>query len=158
MGFFTIQPTSQTPSKGKVAAKDLSKLLPSSLSLAGITITNSQGVVINFGEINGDVSNSINQLKEQNTSEAAELAKLLEQLQTSLNADTDLKDEDKADALERVKVLAEVGKPKDGAMRRVANTAIKVVRGTVTALPPTTKLIENVNNLLHEITKLLDLS
>nr|WP_231510367.1 hypothetical protein [Fischerella sp. PCC 9605] len=47
------------------------------------------------------------------------------QLQTEIEADTNLSQEDKAEALEQVKTLAEAGKnPQEGAMQKAAKTAM----------------------------------
>jgi hypothetical protein len=86
------------------------------------------------------------------------LKELLTQLQGAIETEPQLSQDDKAEALEQVKVLAEAGqKPQDGPLKKMANTAIKVIKGTVASLPEATKLVEECGNLLPIITKLLGL-
>ncbi|MFB2919586.1 MULTISPECIES: pentapeptide repeat-containing protein [Aerosakkonema] len=110
------------------------------------------------GEISGTVTNTIGQLQDSDAPEAPKLADLLKQLQTVIEADTELNDEDKAEALEQVKALAEAGKnSKEGAMQKSAKTAMKILKGTITGLPSAAKLVEACNQLLPAIAQLLGL-
>lgn len=69
-----------------------------------------------------------------------------------------LSQDDKAEALEQVEVLVEAGqKPQDGSLKKMANTAVKVLKGTVASLPEATKLVEACSKSLPIITKLLGL-
>ena len=64
--------------------------------------------------------------------------------------------EDKAEALEQVKTLAEAGKaPEDGALKKAAKTAIKVLKGSVSNLSDVNKLVQECTKLLPIITTLL---
>lgn len=66
--------------------------------------------------------------------------------------------EDKAEALEQVKALADAGKDlQDGAMQKMGKTAMKILKGTVAGLPSAAKLAEECNKLLPLISKLLGL-
>lgn len=63
--------------------------------------------------------------------------------------------DDKAEALEQVKPLAEAGKnPQDSGLQKAAKTAAKILKGTIAALPSTTALVEAGTKLLPLITKL----
>lgn len=114
------------------------------------------GSTLNLGEISGNVSNTIDQLQNTPTPAAAELADLLKQLQETIEADPDLPPDDKAEALEQVGTLAKAGQtPQDGTLKKLANTAVKILKGTVSALPDTAKLVESCAKLLPLITTLL---
>ena len=114
--------------------------------------------VVSLREISGNVSNTINQLQTTNRPEAAELADLLKQLQTAIEAEPDLKTDDKTEALEQVGTIAKAGQnPQDGTLKKLAGTAVKVLRGTIATLPDTAKLVEATSKLLPAIISLLAL-
>jgi hypothetical protein len=124
--------------------------------ISGVAGHNMTGVA--GGDITGTVTATIGQLQASNTPEAPQLADLLKQLQTAIEADKDLTPDDKTSALEQVKVLAEAGqKPKEGAMQKAAKTAITMLRGTIAVLPTTASLVEASQKLLPLITKLFGL-
>ncbi len=115
--------------------------------------------VVNLGEIIGDVNNAVNQLPDSQDPEKQGIKELLMQLQAAIEAEPNLEPEDKAEALEQVKTLAEAGKTsEEGRLRKAAKTAIKILRGTVAGLPSAAKLVEECGKLLPMIAKLLGLS
>ncbi len=117
------------------------------------------GAALNLGEISGTVTNTINQLPDSPQPEQPGFKELLVQLQKSIEAEPELKLEDKAEALEQVKVLAEAGQnPREGKMQKLAGTAIKILKGTVTVLPSTATLVKACSELLPAIAKLLGLA
>ncbi|MCL1469207.1 CHAT domain-containing protein [Argonema antarcticum] len=119
------------------------------------------GQALNLGEMNisGTVTNTIGQLEKSDAPEALKLAELLKQLQTAIEANPDLSEDDKAEALEQVKVLAEAGKkPQEGGLQKAAKTAIKVLKGTITSLPAAAKLVEYCNEMFPTIVRLLGLA
>jgi hypothetical protein len=104
---------------------------------------------INLGEISGAVTNTINELPKSDEPDKPEIKELLTQLQAAIEADTNLTEEDKAEALEQVKALAEAGKnPKEGAMQKSAKTAMKILKGTISGLPIAATLVEACGKLL----------
>lgn len=112
-----------------------------------------------LGQISGAVTNSIGQLQSTNTPEANQLATLLEQLQSAIKNESHLAPEDKAEAMEQVKTLAEAGqKPEDNALQKAAKTALKILKGTIAGLPDAAKLAESCAKLLPAIATLLSLS
>lgn len=116
------------------------------------------GAALNLGEISGTVTNTINQLPDSPQPNQPGIKELLNELQKSVEAEPELKPEDKAEALEQVKVLAEAGlNPQEGRMKKLAGTAIKILRGTIASLPSAASLVEACNKLLPMITKLLGL-
>jgi hypothetical protein len=119
---------------------------------------NASGQAFNLGEISDVVTNTINQLPESSKPEKPGIKELLTQLQAEIEANTNLTEEDKAEALEQVKTLAEAGKnPQEGAMQKAAKTAMKVLKGTVAGLPATATLVEACSKLLPLISKFLGL-
>ncbi|MFN6461942.1 MAG: pentapeptide repeat-containing protein [Nostoc sp. DedVER02] len=119
---------------------------------------NASGQALNLGDISGTVTNTINELAASPEPDKPGIKELLTQLQAAIEADTNLSKEDKAEALEQVKALAEAGKsPQEGAMQKAAKTAIKILKGTISSLPSATKLVEQCSNLLPLISNFLGL-
>ncbi len=111
-----------------------------------------------LGEINGTVSNTINELPVNSQADQSELKALLSQLQEAINACAELNSEDKAEALEQVKTLAEAGKdPQNGENHKKAKRATRILKGITDEIPPTTELIKAVAQLLPAIATLLAL-
>lgn len=122
--------------------------------VAGKDITGAAG-----GNISGTVTATIGQLQESNAPEAAKLADLLKQLQTAIESDKNLSEDDKAEALEQVKTLAEAGQsPEEGAMQKTAKTAIRVLKGIITDLPAVATIVEVSQKLLPTIAQIFSLS
>jgi uncharacterized protein YjbI with pentapeptide repeats len=122
--------------------------------VAGKDITGAVG-----GDISGTVTTTIGQLQESNAPEAAKLADLLKQLQTAIESDKNLSEDDKAEALEQVKALAEAGQsPEEGAMQKTAKTAIRVLKGIITDLPAVATIVEASQKLLPAIAQIFSLS
>jgi uncharacterized protein YjbI with pentapeptide repeats len=111
-----------------------------------------------LGAISGNVTNTISQLPDPTDSNEPSLKELLTQLQALIESESELNEEDKVEALEQVKVLAESGqKPEDSTLQKLAKTAVKILKGTISSLPDVTKLVESGAKLLPYITKLLGL-
>jgi len=112
------------------------------------------GVAI--GAISGSVTNTINQLPPSLDPNHLGIKELLFQLQAVIEAETNLSDEDKVEALEQVKTLAEAGqKPEDGILQKSAKTAMKILKGTISNLPDAAKLAEAGVKLLPLISGFL---
>ncbi|MCC3450769.1 MAG: hypothetical protein JGK04_24515 [Microcoleus sp. PH2017_39_LGB_O_B] len=80
------------------------------------------------------------------------IKELLTELQIAIEAETNLSDDDKAEALEQVKTLAEVGKnPQESTMQKAGKTAMKILKGTIASLPSAATLVEACSKLLFEI-------
>jgi len=108
--------------------------------------------------ISGTVANTISQLPSYPQPDKPGIKELLTQLQEAIEADTNLTEEDKAEALEQVKALAEAGKnPQEGTMQKASKTAIKILKGTVAGLPSAATLVEACNKLLPAIASFLGL-
>jgi uncharacterized protein YjbI with pentapeptide repeats len=109
-----------------------------------------------IGAISGSVTNTINQLPASPDPDNLGIKELLAQLQAAIEAEPQLPDEDKAEALEQVKTLAEAGqKPEDNVLQKAAKTSMKILKGTIASLPNAAKLAESCVKLLPAIAKLL---
>jgi hypothetical protein len=119
----------------------------------------SGGNVVYAGQdISGTVTTTIQHLQHSQHPNAQQLASLLSQLQQAIEADPALTGEDKADALEQVKVLAEVGNhPQEKAAQKLARNAIRILQGTAAALPTATEFLNACSTLLPSIYQLLAL-
>jgi uncharacterized protein YjbI with pentapeptide repeats len=118
---------------------------------------NATGSTFNLGEISGNVTNTINQLQATATPAAAQLAALLKELQDAIET-SELPPADKTEALEQVNTLAKAGQnPQDDTLKKLSGTAVKVIKGTIAALPDTAKLVEACGKLLPVIISLLGL-
>jgi uncharacterized protein YjbI with pentapeptide repeats len=121
---------------------------------------NASGQALNLGEIDisGLVTNTINDLPAAPEPEQPGIKELLKQLQAAIEADTNLSQADKAEALEQVKALAEAGKNlQEGAVQKAAKTAIKILKGTIAGLPSAAKLVEEASKILPLISSCLGL-
>ncbi|NEO03470.1 MAG: hypothetical protein F6K50_51715 [Moorea sp. SIO3I7] len=109
-------------------------------------------------QISGTVAESINQLPASSDPTKPGIKELLSQLIEAISTSSDLNDEDKAEALEQVEIIAEVGNnPNDEAMKKKGKTAVKILKGTVSGLSNVATLTEACGKLLPLITKLLGL-
>jgi hypothetical protein len=110
--------------------------------------------VINLGTISGNLTNSISQLRESNTSNSEQLADLLMQLKTYIEAENALTPEDQEEALEQVNTLADAGQnPQDGTMQKAVKKATRMLRGLKDGLPPTVALVKGLNQLIPAVEK-----
>jgi len=104
--------------------------------------------------VGGDVSNIINQLPSSSEPDQPGIKELLLQLQEAIEADLNLSEVDKEDALKQVKDLAEAAQnPNDAEMKNKAKTADRMLARIIKGVPQATKLLEFCNNLLPLITK-----
>lgn len=104
--------------------------------------------------VGGDVSFAINELPSSSEPDRPGIKELLTQLQAAIVADANLSEDDKQDALEQVKELAEAAKnPNDSEMKNKAKKADRMLGRIISAVPQATKLLEFCNNLLPLITK-----
>jgi len=112
------------------------------------------GSTINLGTISGNVTNAINQLSNKTGSD---LKAYLSELQSVIDTST-LPPEDKAEALEQVKTLAEVAQdPEKPEKQSLGKRAIKLLKGTVATFPDIAKFADACAKLLPLIAKALGL-
>ncbi|MGB5961912.1 MAG: pentapeptide repeat-containing protein [Coleofasciculaceae cyanobacterium] len=120
----------------------------SGIAGAGENMTNTGSTI---GEINGTVSIAINQLPASSESGKPGLKELLVQLQTAIN-DPNLAEDDKTQALEQIKVLAEAGQnPKNETTQKQAKKAIGFLKVIAEGLPSAASLVKTCQDLLPAI-------
>ena len=113
---------------------------------------------VNLGDVSGNVRIAIGNLSESSDSSQSSLKELLFQLQNAIEAEAELKTEDKIEALEQLEVLAKAGQnPEDSLLKKSAKTALKIINGTIHELPTMTKLVEECAKLIPAVTSLLGL-
>jgi SPFH domain / Band 7 family len=125
------------------------------------TLINISGVTgeyvsqIPASQISATVTKTINHLPDYPQSEQPTIKKLLTQLQAVIEGEKELTDEDKIEALEQVKTLAELGQnPTKENMKKPAKVAINILKLISNELPNTSNLVEHFNQLLPAITHL----
>jgi hypothetical protein len=110
------------------------------------------GNTLNFGTISGNLTNSLTQLATQPQTQA--IAAHLKEFQTAIETDAHLPEPDKIDALEQVAIVATASqdptKPENISLTR---KAMKLLKGTIDAVPKATSFIEACTKLLPLIGK-----
>jgi uncharacterized protein YjbI with pentapeptide repeats len=108
-----------------------------------------------LGDVSGSITNTINQPPPSSTPDIPDIQELLAQLQSAIESESTLPNEDKSEALEQVKILAKAGQnPSDSGSQKAAKTAIKILKGTAAELP-NTPLTAELNRLLPTIANIL---
>jgi hypothetical protein len=101
--------------------------------------------------ISGTVAETINQLPPSPEPEKPGIKELLVQLQSAIN-DPNLPDDDKAQALEQVKVLAEAGQnPNNEAAQKQAKRAMGFLKVIAEGLPSAATLVKTCQEILPAI-------
>ena len=119
---------------------------------------NASGSVLNLGDISGTVTNTINQLPSSAEPNQLGIKELLTQLQEAIASESTLSEDDKAEALEQVKTLAEAGQnPSDAGRKKLAKRATTMLKGIAAGLPTAAKLAESLSQLLPALSSLLGL-
>ena len=96
--------------------------------------------------------------KEFSFKEQPEIKEILNRLKTTIEIDTNLTPEDKAEALEQVTFLAQISlRPKNREVQKYARTALKILRETTVELPEDSQLVADCKDILPEISKIFSL-
>ncbi|NER05056.1 MAG: hypothetical protein F6K17_21890 [Okeania sp. SIO3C4] len=102
------------------------------------------------GNLSVTVTTSINKLPDSSEPNKPGIKESLTQLQAAIEAESNLTQEDKEEALKKLQSLAEAGKnPQENKQR--AKGVIRFFKGLFTELPKTAKLIEQWEKLLPAI-------
>jgi hypothetical protein len=119
----------------------------------GGSVTDGNVAGSSSSHVGGNVSFAINELPSSSEDQPG-IKELLIQLQAAIEADPNLSEDDKNDALKQVKELAEAAQnPNDGGMKEKAKTANRMLGLIMKSVPKATELLEFCNNLLPLITK-----
>jgi uncharacterized protein YjbI with pentapeptide repeats len=114
------------------------------------------GNTLNFGTISGNLTNSLTQLATHPQTQA--IAAHLKEFQTAIESDPHLPEPHKIDALEQVNVLATASQdPTQPENTTLSRKALKLLQGTITAVPKATSFIEACTKLLPLISKFFGL-
>ncbi|MEA5509562.1 hypothetical protein VB715_07285 [Crocosphaera sp. UHCC 0190] len=115
--------------------------------------------VLNLGEIIGDVNNTINQIPENNDQKNDELKTLLQELMKAIESENELDDEEKAEAANKVKTIAEASqKPDDQGLQKKATRAVNLLETLAKGLEPATKLATACKIILPQIITFLGIT
>lgn len=119
---------------------------------------NAQNSVVNLRDISGQVSNQINQLPTELAFDQPNLKDLLAQLQSAVEADSELGENEKVEALVEVGELAKAAQsPKEGVMQKAAKGAMNALKGITAGLSDASKLASACKELIPLITSMFGL-
>jgi hypothetical protein len=139
-------------SKGNISitSGDGSKI--SGVAGAGENMTGSA-----MADVSGTVTIAINELPDSSEPEKPGIKELLSQLQAAIN-DPNLADDDKAQALEQIKVLAEAGQnPNNETAQKQAKKAMGFLKVIAEGLPSAATLVVACKDILPAIAHLFGL-
>lgn len=106
----------------------------------------------------GEATDAISQLPESQQAGLPGIEELLNQLETAVAASEELQPEEKTQALEQVKVLAEAGKnPQAESKRTAAAVAIAKLREKIERIPGVPTLVGTWERIAPEITEIFGL-
>ncbi len=115
--------------------------------------TDIKNSILNLGTISGQVSNQINQIPAPAVADQPSLKNILAQLQTAVETDSELSDEEKAEALQAVGRIATVGaEPNpDAKAKGIVKRATDTLKGLAESLTDASNLAEACKTLLPTI-------
>jgi hypothetical protein len=141
-------------------SKDVNNTSDSSQNINVGRDLNLSGSTLNLGEVNGAITNTINQIPASHPGQIR-IKELLSEMQQMLNAADEaiLPAQDKVDALEQLKVLAEATQRPEEDKKTIGGRAIRFLQRIVdaipTSLPVASSLVAEMNKLIPEIATLL---
>ncbi|CCI32741.1 pentapeptide repeat-containing protein [Microcystis sp. T1-4] len=125
-------------------------------SSQNITIRDINNSAVNFGEIIGDVTNTINQIAADASPENAQLKALLQEVTQAIEIDSHLDEEEKAEAANQVKKIAQASQnPDDAGLQKKAQRAVNFLETIAKALEPASKLAQACQKALPIILGIL---
>ena len=121
------------------------------IAITGGTINASGAGAFSLGDIYGTVANKIEELPSSSNPHEPGIKELLTQLYQAINA-PDLSQNDKKDALDQLKVLAEAGKNhQDASSQKKAERAVSILEVITKGVEPATKLAQTCTKVLPKI-------
>ncbi|WP_072622779.1 pentapeptide repeat-containing protein [Spirulina major] len=119
-------------------------------NLAGGDLDASSSVQ-NFDNLNSTISTALNQLPEPTESDKPNLKTILSELHTAIN-DSELEDDDKAEALAQLDILVQAGQtPSANGIKKQVKRATTMLTGLIASLPAAAKLVDTAKTLLPAI-------
>lgn len=126
-------------------------------ALSSCDLSNGESIV-NLSTISTNVTTAVDRLPASPPPEQEGIRELLERLQKMIEADENLKPENKAQALEQVKALAEASKnPLNEGNKNTANSAMKILTGMIEEVPKAVNYIEACDTFLPQISTIFGL-
>lgn len=123
------------------------------VNLSDVNLTNSSMALVN---LNSQVTNTIQQLKDISTDSSDKLAEILTLLQKSITDDAALSESQKKDALDAVKTITdEAKKPPEERALNYCSMAVNALRGITGTVTDVSKLAEVFHTHLPTLTGLL---
>jgi uncharacterized protein YjbI with pentapeptide repeats len=120
-------------------------------NISGLAATgeNASMTGVAMGDVSGTVTNAINQLPNSPEKEEPGIKQLLQELQIAIETDSNLSSEDKAEAREQVENLVAASQNlEDAATPKKIKKAVTFLKGIISDLPATAKLVTTCNQLL----------
>jgi hypothetical protein len=116
------------------------------------------GSTFNIGDISGAVTNTVQQLKDSDQPDAPQLADLISQLQTAIESDLSLTEEQKKDSLEALATIGEEGqKPPETRVQKLCKFAVNSLKALVPVATTTGALAKVLQEYLPQISTILGL-
>lgn len=114
------------------------------------------GATLNLGTISGNVTNLLQQLRDSQIQGTPDFAKILGDLQSAIESETQLSDPQKQEALEAVETLAEEAKkPPENRTTKLCTMAMNALKGATGTLSDASKLAEVIKSSLPILKGLL---
>jgi len=128
------------------------------INVGGNLNINANQSVVNLRDIIGDVNHTINQIPDDNSPQNQELKPLLQELTDAIQIEATLDDEEKAEAANQVKKIAQASQnPDDSALQTKAKKAVNLLETIAQGLEPASKLFKACQKVLPLILGLLGL-
>jgi putative N-acetylmannosamine-6-phosphate epimerase len=126
------------------------------INVGGNFNINATQSVVNLRDIMGDVNHSINQIPVDTSPKNQELKTLLQELTEAIQIEATLDDEEKAEAANQVKKIAQASQnPDDSALQTKAKKAVNLLETISKGLEPASKLFKAGQKILPLILGLL---
>jgi hypothetical protein len=128
------------------------------INVGGNLNINANQSVVNLRDIIGDVNHTINQIPADTSPQNQELKTLLQELTEAIQTEATLDDEEKAEAANQVKKIAQASQsPDDSALQTKAKKAVNLLETISKGLEPASKLFKACQKILPLILGFLGL-
>lgn len=128
------------------------------INIGGNFNINATQSVVNLRDIIGDVNHTINQIPADTSPQNQELKTLLQELTEAIQIEATLDDEEKAEAANQVKKIAQASQnPDDSALQTKAKKAVNLLETISNGLEPASKLFKACQKVLPLILGFLGL-
>jgi predicted nucleic acid-binding Zn-ribbon protein len=128
------------------------------INVGGNFNINATQSVVNLRDIIGDVNHTINQIPADTSPQNQELKTLLQELTEAIQTEATLDDEEKAEAANQVKKIAQASQsPDDSALQTKAKKAVNLLETISKGLEPASKLFKACQKILPLIMGFLGL-